>query len=295
MPQTPSISIPELSEQEKPFVVTHERLNRTPSGYHQPGAGVRLTPALRTSGLLMSLPPDDLRTLILMMTFVTANGWIRPSVEQIAQTMDTSPNKAHSRLNRLASFSWHGEPIAYEAQHGGGLITFSPSRSILGSEEPPDMAPTPMPADPARTREAVIAHSRARYTRPRAEVEHDIAVRQGWPLPGEAPTEPGASEKPVLEGPAAELYKRLAGLGVVHDEVDRLFREYDLESIERQLRWLPYRKAKNPARFIIAAIEDDYDEPPALRHRISEAQVERGEAGSADDAESQAEPSGDMR
>jgi hypothetical protein len=37
---------------------------------------------------------------------------------------------------------------------------------------------------------------------------------------------------------------------------------YPLDLIERQLRYLPYRKAKKPVSLLVAAIQNDY-EPPA--------------------------------
>lgn len=52
----------------------------------------------------------------------------------------------------------------------------------------------------------------------------------------------------------------LLRLGVSNTRVTELL-SYDIEIIERQLEWLPYRKAKRPEAFIIDAIRNDYSPP----------------------------------
>lgn len=56
---------------------------------------------------------------------------------------------------------------------------------------------------------------------------------------------------------AVELFQ----LGVSHAGVVELL-GYDLDVIERQLRYLPFRKAKRPSAFIVDAIRMDYSPPP---------------------------------
>ena len=51
-------------------------------------------------------------------------------------------------------------------------------------------------------------------------------------------------------------------MGVSFDVARRLVQEYPLTRVGEQVDWLPYRGAKNPARFIVAAIEKEYDPPP---------------------------------
>ena len=36
----------------------------------------------------------------------------------------------------------------------------------------------------------------------------------------------------------------------------KLFDESDIEEIERQIEWLPYRKSDNPAGILVSAIRD---------------------------------------
>jgi hypothetical protein len=52
----------------------------------------------------------------------------------------------------------------------------------------------------------------------------------------------------------------LLKLGVSNTRVTELL-TFDLDVIERQLSYLPYRKAKRPEAFIIEAIRNDYSPP----------------------------------
>ena len=51
------------------------------------------------------------------------------------------------------------------------------------------------------------------------------------------------------------------------ERADSLLDRFDLERIQHQLDWLPYRKVRNPAGFIVAAVEGDYEKPLALRRQ----------------------------
>jgi len=57
-----------------------------------------------------------------------------------------------------------------------------------------------------------------------------------------------------------EIALDLLKLGVSNTRVTELL-GYDPDVIERQLEWLPYRKAKRPEAFIIEAIRNDYSPP----------------------------------
>lgn len=56
---------------------------------------------------------------------------------------------------------------------------------------------------------------------------------------------------------ATELFK----LNVSNAGVAQLLRDYPVEEIERQLLYLPYRKAKRPNAFIIEAVRGNYSPP----------------------------------
>ncbi len=128
---------------------------------------------------------------------------------------------------------------------------------------------------PLTQREKVIEASRRKYGRPRAEVERMIAEQMGWAPPATS-TQPATSSAtnaaPIQQTtqnrqPAIgdELKRQLFVLGVDQDRVDSLLLRFDRVRIEQQLAWLPYRDARDPAAFLVAAIEHDYEPPLALQ------------------------------
>ena len=129
--------------------------------------------------------------------------------------------------------------------------------------------PTPIRA---AGREAVIAHSRAQYAKSREEVERQIAEMMGWGPPAFAGDDPA-----VAEGKQT-AFKAMNNLGMPRDQALDLLSRYDLGEVERQIAWLPSRGAKNPARYLAAAIEGSYDMPLSLRRQAGEGE-ESDQAG----------------
>jgi len=247
----------------KPFII--ESLSPPAGGVaFAPSAVVQLTVALRTCGLLHRLPGDDLKNLIYVLTFVHPNGWCQPTIFELAHAMQVSRPKARERLARLASFDWHGKPLLTELRRESGMDGYAPSPLIVGHALTEPVEPTPTePPIRAAGRDAVIAYSRAHYARPRAEVEREMAIQNGWPLPEEIEAQHAA--KPAIDEDAdhANARRRLLGMNVPGEEVDRIMAAYPIERILQQILWLPYRNAKSKARFIVAAIDGDYDAPRA--------------------------------
>ena len=57
------------------------------------------------------------------------------------------------------------------------------------------------------------------------------------------------------------LAMALLKLGVSVRMTRKLLYEYDLDVIERQLKWLPRRRAVRKAAYIVVAIQEDYLDP----------------------------------
>jgi hypothetical protein len=102
-------------------------------------------------------------------------------------------------------------------------------------------------------REDVIESSRRMYGTPRAEVEIMIAKQMGWPTPDEQ-----------RDQMTDRLSHQLQGFGVTERQAKYLITTYSLERIQQQLDWLPYRGARNPSAFILAAIRHNYEPPEGL-------------------------------
>jgi hypothetical protein len=254
------IDDPSEHSENAPFVVEHLRLQETPGGYFTPSSRLLVTAALRTSGLLRILSEEGTRTLLAVLTFLTANGRIQPTISQVAEALGVGEAKAWERLNYLCAVSWQGRPLAHLLRREQGQDVVTMSRAVLqsrdaprppsGSESLPSVSP---PSSLAASREAVISHSRTTYARPRAEVEREILAQLGH-APGE-----------FADTPEGTARRRLSALGVPREQSDLLFAHHTIEEIADQLDWLPLRNANYPARYIVAAIQGRYEPPARIR------------------------------
>lgn len=257
---------------DRPFVIELTWEEEKQKGSMKPRAALRLNPSIRTSGLLAALPADELKSLLFVLTFLHPNGYCQASVPELCHGMRLSELRLRGRMRRLADFRWQGRPVLVEIKRESGLDAYTPTREVLQvvervvpHEEPPSSSPLR-----AAGRQAVIDHSRANYARPRAEVEAEIARLNGWEPPVESLT--------PEERHSADLRSRLEVAGVPRPQADILVRRFDHDVIERQLGWLPHRAAKSPGRFLVAAIQNNYEPPIALRK--TEDSGERSEQGS---------------
>lgn len=73
------------------------------------------------------------------------------------------------------------------------------------------------------------------------------------------PNRPAADDMPLSE--RDQLILELVGVGVSLRKAESLVGRFSVFKVRQQLDWLPYRSARRPASMIIAAIENDYDEP----------------------------------
>lgn len=255
-----SISPGDSPGTETPFAIVLHQRDRTPSGYFRPEATVMIRPALRTSGLLAALPPEDVKSLLFLLTFVTANGWCRPTAPQLAAAMRVGEGKARARMEQLQQFRWQDRPLMTKVRHDNGMDSFVPSPAVVGVEQAaPEPPPAQAPLALTAGREAIIERSRALYAKPRAEVERMIAEQMGWGPPAFADEDPA-----VAEG-KRRAYQRLTDLGMPRDQALDLLARFELGRVERQLDWLPQRRAKSPLRFLLAAVEHDYEAPAVVR------------------------------
>ncbi len=196
-----------------------------------------------------------------MLTFLTPNGWCQPAIQQLAGAMRVSEAKARARMQRLQDFRWQDRALVTEIKRDSGMDSYALSPAVVGLQDAPEPPHETAPPLPPSSRDVVIARSRAMYARPRAEVERMIAEQMGW--------------KEVGDGPEARLRRKMLNVaGLMRNQVDALLERYPHERVERQLDWLPHRNAKSPARFLMAAVENDYDPPPGVRLPQASVQTE---------------------
>ena len=260
-----------------PFLIRVEHLDVDKRGAFRPAASVQFAAPLRTSGLLGAMPPEGVRDLLMLLTFITPNGACSPRIEQLAEAMGVPINKARSRFERLANVRFQGQKLVIGNQRASGSETYTPLPWLVAVREDVEshrLGQVP-PVVFAAPRQVVIDHSRANYARPRAEVEREIERQLGHSRPLDASDvkmgdTPEAENQPTREPESApsesdEIRRQLIGVGLLREQAETLLERHDLLSIRRQLAWLPYRGAKNPAGFLMAAVKDNYEAPPTLR------------------------------
>jgi hypothetical protein len=263
-----------------PFVLEHYREQET-GGNFVPAARLLIMPALRTSGLLSSLSDEAVRTLVALLTFLTSNGRIAPTVGEVAEALGLSESKARERIDRLCSVTFEAAPLAHRITHDSGLETVHLSRAVLAEREAAvgdrDSLDISAPIPNLERREAIIAYSRAAHARPRAEVEAEIAVFYGF------------HSEEAADTPAGQARRRLIAVGVPREEINLLIEQHPVQDILNQLDWLPMREARNPARFVVAAIQNRYEPPPRVRlERVLGADSTTDGAGTTAAAEERA-------
>src|SRR5215213_10091369 len=95
----------------KPFLIYTRHLEKQPNSAFRPEAFVGFSRSLRTSGFLPALPAEELKSLLYLLSFVTANGYISPSVLQLAEAFHLSQFKTRRRMERLGQLTWQGKPL----------------------------------------------------------------------------------------------------------------------------------------------------------------------------------------
>ncbi len=230
-----------------------------------------LTRSLRLSGFLLALSPEDLKLILMLLTFVTANGHCAAPLPQLASALHLSFAKTRTRMKRILALRWLGQPLVLSYQPPGGLETFVFAPGFLPLYEEQRISPPPLyrPAG----RQTVIEYSRSTYARPRAEVERQIAQLNEWKLSGDEADSPQPVEPEDPEKTATR--RELLNVGLQLEQANELLKQFDLIRIRRQLMWLPYRTARNRAGYLLAAIKDDYAAPIHLR-RVAKPPEDEG-------------------
>lgn len=231
-----------------PFAVEHRKSNVRPNQF-VPDTRLVVMPALRTTGFLATIGDRDMRALLAVLTFLTADGRIQATVQQVAQALGVSEKDARERLLSLSRMMWQGIPILVEVGGTQAASYYSPGHQIVRHthEEPVTVGVEIALA----SRSDLIERNREKYTKPREEVERIVAGQLGH-----------VELEPADNSPESEARCALVAFGVARNEAELLVRDYPLESIQHQIDWLPKRHARNPARFLVAAIRGDYAPPP---------------------------------
>lgn len=238
-----------------PFVVEHRHVPTNDRGTRfQPEARLFVSETLRTSGLLASLPDREAKNILWLLTYLHPNGHLFAPVTLLARDMGLSEREVRKQFLVLATTYWKEAPLVRHLSESS-MERFLLSEHVLGEEtlETSVSLPVPDQVSPPGHREAIIQMSREKYARPRAEVERMVLEQLGH-HPEES-----------AETPEGETRRGLRNVGVSREQIDLLIEEFGIEACHRQVQWLPLRGAKNPGRYVVAAIQDNYSPPRGAR------------------------------
>ena len=257
-----------------PFVVEHRQVltNERGTRFH-PEARLFVSETLRTSGLLASLPEREAKNLLWLLTYLHPNGRLFAPVSLLARDMGISERDARKQFLALTRIQWQGSPLV---RHLSGDTTerFTLGNQVLGEETLDTSLPIPLPTKSNHSttghRESIVEASRERYGRPRLEVEKIVLEQMGYHPEENSDT------------PEGEVRRGLRSLGIARDLIDELIEEFGIEACHRQVLWMPLRGAKNPARYVVAAIQENYSPPRGLRPYEPEATEEEDRGGEHD-------------
>ncbi|MGC4044871.1 MAG: hypothetical protein QM758_13845 [Armatimonas sp.] len=265
----PTYPFPEAApaHAEQPFhLETRMILCDRERGDLRPAAYVLVNPYLRTSGLLAQLTDGQAKLLLAMLTFVTPNGVLTAVAEELALALGIAVGELRRRLAPLLKPFWQGEPLLRSVALPEGGERYTLSAAMLGHSHLPttiDLHPKEEKTPPTPAgREAVLQASRERYNQPREVVEQIVREQLG------------VRPEETADTTEARLWRGLRDAGLPRETVDALLEEYGHEACQRQLEWLPLREAKNPARYLAAAIKDNYGPPRGSKALSTEEEYE---------------------
>jgi hypothetical protein len=237
--------------QEKPFLIEIRQDRPRPHGSFVPAASLKITEEFRTSGLLHNISPEELKSLMYLLTFLSPEGNCSVSLPILTSAMRTSSQHVKDCMHRLAKFRFQDTGVITEIKHESGLFSYSLHPSLVAYEHLTTSEPHPTSPILTGSRQRVIANSRKQYATPRLEAERVVAEQLGHNI-----QETEEQHK---------LRIRLENVGLTTEQASEVLSTYAADVIAQQLDWLPYRKAKNPTGYLLAAIEGGYKQPRAIR------------------------------
>ncbi len=278
---------------------------------------VRIDRGARTSGLLAFLSPEDLQTLIALLTFADESGKCELSARTLGQAINLSEKQAQKRLKKLCGIVWHGKPLLMR-ENGREMGRFTPTGYQLPEVEGLKIVPNNVlqvskrdgggPSDhgsaggrgvqeadipPLPVGEADIRKRKSSSGTPGTDVEGIPPVNThitGSSCVGanninkEHTTE--CRDRTVNTDERKKLFSELLHCGVSGSIASQILDKYPIARISGQLEMLPFRNAKEPAAMLIKAIKEDWTAPAIYmgRQRREAERRTKAERESADAA-----------
>ena len=246
---------------------------------------------MRVSGLLFRLTPQDLQTLICLLTFCI-DGLCVVSGRDVSRALNLSEKQGTERLRRLSVLRFHGKPVvigegirrvgAGKFAKGRYRIAVLPGLRVRTKKwsdrcQTSEEACLPLPPDEAVT----LSEGKPASVSPTgaARVPSDGSVvnnkRQQAESKGETVKRHRDGERGQFEDTDVGIFELLNKHGVIRSTALEMARNYPAERIKRQVEMLPYRGARDPAAMLVKAIREDWDAPLAYTAATEEKAIRR--------------------
>lgn len=197
--------------------------------------------AARRQGLLAAVPPEAWHTLSALLSFTCRDGRRLFTTDQLALSLALPRPEALRRLAALEGSQWQGQPLATVQRDPSGEVegaVLTPTDLLL-RVLPPPAAPVLLPLP------AVISLPAPAGGAPPEALDPGGALATEGPAPAASP----------------DLTAALLAVGLTAEQAERLLTDFAAERVRRQLAWLPHRSARNPAAFLVRAVEGDWAGP----------------------------------
>ncbi len=254
--------IKELLDHDRPFLIEHLRLDESHKGF-VPSARLQLTPFARTSGFLRELSGAQSRILLAVFTYLTANGHVYVTANQVAEALGVPTPLAAAWLWRFARRRFRGVPIIHVVERELGANVFTIAHPLVKHVIWPAKSEPPVIFRVAGRR-AIVAHSRAKYAQS-AQAVLPLVMRQLGHHHEEAP-----------DTPEARVWEELRHLKIGREDIRALIDTFGVGRILQQLAWLPERYTKNRAKTLVASLLKDAPAPRRIRDVIQNYRVNAG-------------------
>lgn len=247
--------------------------------------------AIRSSGLLACISPEDFQTLIALLTFADESGRCSLSARIIGQSLNLSENQARKRLNRLCRIRWRGKPLVvkesgredgkfipavYQVMEVEGVKLVSSGRPGV-SKLKSDLGDRKRSRDgssgeavPLREGEVVRLKLPSDSETPAVMVKGSAVNNSCVSVNNNINKHTTTLEKDSVLDVKESIRISLVNTGVSEHIASELVRNYPAERITRQLRMLPFRNAREPAAMLVKAIREDWSAPSAYTAMMRE-------------------------
>lgn len=199
--------------------------------------------AARRQGLLAAVPPEAWHTLSALLSFTCRDGRRLFTVDQLALSLALPRAEALRRVGELETVQWQGQPLALLVRDAADEVEgaeTAPADLLLRVQPPPSALP------PASLPPPVL--------------QLPVSPVEVAPGVGAAPAA-GVSDEYLDAAATPDLTTALLAVGLTAEQAERLLTDFPVERVRRQLAWLPRRSARNPAAFLVRAVEGDWAGP----------------------------------